>query len=184
MTRITTVFAKDFELDRKINSELKSIENRGNRIIKIIFPNAINRSLDSNLTKAVIVYEANDDFNNAEENKSTSALIQNIEKDLNIKVGDRLYGFFTDEYLDKESDSVEIYDIEKIEITKVWHSRGLGFKPIYETDILFCSDSFDGVICNLESLLYNKPYSDKRIFRDEKAAKAELAAARKRKGYI
>ena len=53
---------------------------------------------------------------------------------------------------------------------------------ITKEDILLQYDSYDGVICTLNNLIYGTPYCDTRVFADKEAAEKFLAKAKERLG--
>lgn len=75
-------------------------------------------------------------------------------------VGDRIYRIDTDEKIkDRE---IEIYDIDNIVI-------------LSDGTILLKYDAYDGVICELENIITNKPYLDfYRCFLSQEEAEAAL----------
>lgn len=75
-------------------------------------------------------------------------------------VGDRIYRIDTDEKL--ESREIEIYDIDNIVI-------------LVDGTILLKYDAYDGVICELENIVSEKPYLDfYRCFLTKSAAEQAL----------
>lgn len=75
-------------------------------------------------------------------------------------VGDRIYRIDTDEKL--ESREIEIYDIDNIVI-------------LADGTILLKYDAYDGVICELENIVSEKPYLDfYRCFLTKSAAEQAL----------
>ena len=79
---------------------------------------------------------------------------------LPVAVGDRIYRIDTDEKL--ESREIEIHDIDNIAI-------------LSDGTILFKYDAYDGVICELENIVTDKPYLDfYRCFLTKSAAEQAL----------
>lgn len=75
-------------------------------------------------------------------------------------VGDRIYRIDIDEKL--ESREIEIYEIDNIVI-------------LSDGTVLLKYDSYDGVICELENIITDKPYLDfYRCFLTEEEAEAAL----------
>lgn len=113
----------------------------------------IDFSEKENFSKATIVYE-----------KTSNAVTGNF---LPVHVGDTLYGVMDDGCI-TNNDEIIIFDVDNIVITK--------------EDILLQYDSYDGVICTLNNLIYGTPYCDTRVFADKEAAEKALAKAKERIG--
>lgn len=76
------------------------------------------------------------------------------------KVGDKIYRIDTDEKI--ENREIEIYDIDNIVI-------------LSDGAILLKYDAYDGVICELENIITDKPYLDfYRCFLNKEQAEAAL----------
>ncbi|MBO5373721.1 MAG: hypothetical protein J6A75_13530 [Lachnospiraceae bacterium] len=88
---------------------------------------------------------------------------------LPCKVGDTLYRIDTDEKI--ENVEIEPFFIEYIVICE-------------KGDVLFKYDAYDGVICNLENIITDKPYLDYyRVFLTKEEAEQALRLMQKREKY-
>lgn len=150
------LFENPEKFDEQVNNAVEDLEGKGNQIIRIDF------SEKENFSKATIVYEKT---SNAVTGNPFPVLVTG--NSLPVHVGDTLYGVMDDGCITND-DEIIIFDVDNIVITK--------------EDILLQYDSYDGVICTLNNLIYGTPYCDTRVFADKEAAEKALAKAKERIG--